>query len=191
MPSISNRNPRLPTLVANFGHFVHVFETNPAFTRAGQLESHLATIRLRRQLGSVTAALADESFIRNLHRTLQAWGIGARASNLANETDFAAALRSKTSELAALEALHIDDTSLNPNATAQQLWRVISSLGIVSNNSTVVDGSKALHHILPELVPRPKRVSHSQSGADCASITDLLSCGDGLHDHILQRGCSG
>ncbi len=152
MPSISNRSPRLPTLIANFAHFLNVFEKDPAFTRAGQLEFHLETIGLRRQLGSVTNALADDAFLHALYRTLQAWGIGARASNLVTEADFLTALRSRASELAAFDGMQIDDRQLHVNAVTQQLWRTISTLGIVSNNSSVVAGTKALHHILPELV---------------------------------------
>jgi hypothetical protein len=34
----------------------------------------------------------------------------------------------------------------------ESIWQVISSLAIVSNDTPLVSGTKALHHILPELV---------------------------------------
>lgn len=32
-------------------------------------------------------------------------------------------------------------------------WQVIENLGIVRNRSLIVSGTKALHHVLPGLVP--------------------------------------
>lgn len=152
MPSIPSRRSRVPLLIATFAHFVRVFEQRPPFTRYGQLEFHLETIAARRKLGSVANALADDTFLRSLYKTLQAWGIGARASNLVAEVEFVTALRSKASALAAFDGMRIDDRTLHVSALSEQLWRTIAALGIVVNNSKIVPGTKTLHHILPDLV---------------------------------------
>lgn len=47
--------------------------------------------------------------------------------------------------------MHVDP-QLNVNETGQQLWRLIDSLDIVANNTRIVAGSKALHHLLSELM---------------------------------------
>jgi hypothetical protein len=152
MPSIPNRRSRVPLLIANFPRFLRVFEQCPPFTRAGQLEFHVETIAARRALGSVTNALADNAFLCSLYRTLQAWGIGVRASSLVSESDFIGALRARASELAAFDGMCIDDPGLRVNAVSDRLWRTIETLGIVLNESKIVPGTKTLHHILPDLV---------------------------------------
>lgn len=63
------------------------------FDRSGQYELHRRTIDERRRLGSVAAALEDRGFARTLRRTLEAWGIGKRASLLAPLPEFVAELR--------------------------------------------------------------------------------------------------
>jgi hypothetical protein len=107
---------------------------------------------MRRALGSADAALADDSFIRSLYLTLQAWGIGARASEMLSEVDFARVLRDKAAEIAQFEGMRIDDPTLNVSAVSDALWYTIKTLGIVANEANIVPGTKTLHHILPELV---------------------------------------
>ncbi len=107
---------------------------------------------MRRALGSAEAALADDNFIHSLYLTLKAWGIGARASEMLPEVDFARALRDKTSEIAQFEGMRIDDPTLNVSAVLGTLWHTIKTLGIVANEANIVPGTKTLHHILPDLV---------------------------------------
>lgn len=152
MAPLPTRTSRVPALIAGFKRYLGAYTRKPAFTRTGQLEYHLETIGLRRQLGSAAAAVLDEDFVRSLYRTLQAWGIGARASNLVSENEFAARLQARKEDFAALEASTIDDPKVNPSRMGERLWRIIESLEIVHNNAKIVPGSKALHHILPELV---------------------------------------
>src|SRR5262249_39806000 len=97
-------------------------------------------------------ALADDAFLQSLYRTLQAWGIGVRASTLVIQRDFVAALRAKASELASFDGMCIDDPGLHVNTVSSRLWRTIETLGIVANDSKIVPGTKTLHHILPDLV---------------------------------------
>jgi hypothetical protein len=144
--------PRVRDLIARFPHFLNVFNSEPAFVREGQLEYHLATIRLRRTFGSVTASLANDDFLKSLYSTLQAWGIGVRASNLLPFDDFRASLQSKTNALAALESLAINQENLDINSTATAVWEAIHTLNIVRNKTSIVPGTKALHHVLPDLV---------------------------------------
>jgi hypothetical protein len=76
---------------------------------------------------------------------------------LADPGEFRRQLRNRAKEIAALEGIVIDaaDTSIG-----DRLWRIIRSLDIVLGRRTlrptqskIVGGSKALHHILPELMP--------------------------------------
>lgn len=140
---------RTGMLCGAFGHYVRVYDERVPFT-GEQLAAHRECIGLRREAGSVRAAVGDERFVRALQRTLRAWGIGVRASRLVPADDFAAALLVALPQLEDLESLAIDGEL--PTDTAGRLWSLISSLGIVENSAKIVAGTKALHHLLPDLV---------------------------------------
>jgi hypothetical protein len=139
-------------LVGGFSTFLATYDRDCPFKRHGQLQYHVETIRSRRRLGSVKAALADEDFQRSLYRTLQAWGIGSRASNLRPFPEFVAALQSNAKTIEDLDGIAIDHPDLDANAVGATLARLAQSLEIVDNKARIVPGSKALHHLLPELV---------------------------------------
>jgi hypothetical protein len=139
-------------LVADFEKWLDAFNAHCPFKKHGQLEYHVETIRLRRSLGSAKAALEDVAFLQSLHRTLQAWGIGARASRLRPLGQFIASLQAKAQAIDELDKLTIDQPRLAETDAAGKLASLIETLDIVDNDARVVAGTKALHHILPELV---------------------------------------
>lgn len=139
-------------LVGGFTTFLGMYDRYCPFTRHGQLQYHVETIRSRRRLGSAKAALDDEAFQRALYRTLQVWGIGSRASTLRPFPEFVAALHAKGKTIEDLDGIAIDHPSLDLHAVGTTLARLAQSLEIVSNKARIVPGSKALHHLLPELV---------------------------------------
>jgi hypothetical protein len=152
MPRLLNLNLILTQLIAAFPHFVQAFTENPPFTRFGQLEFHVETIGLRRTFGSSVTAVANDDFLESLYRTLKAWGIGGRASKLVPFPQFVEALQARGADIAAFDGMTIDDPQLNQGIISRRLWRTIEQLGIVENESKIVPGTKALHHILPDLV---------------------------------------
>jgi hypothetical protein len=141
---------RVARLADDFGHYVQVYDRQVSFT-SEQLAAHRACIALRRQAGSVRAAVMDENFVHALLRTLRAWRIGVRASRLVPAQEFTAALEAALPSLEGLEHLAIEDELLPADITGR-LWSLISSLGIVENNAKIVACTKALHHLLPDLV---------------------------------------
>jgi hypothetical protein len=52
-----------------------------------------------------------------------------------------------------MEKAGIDDLALDILAVCEHLWQVIGNLGIVRNRALIVSGTKALHHVPPDLVP--------------------------------------
>ena len=104
MSRIQRPSESITLLVGDFDRFLALYDRHPPFSRYGQLEFHLDTIRKRRELGSVKAAISDSGFLNNLfYRTLPAWGIGTRGSRLRPYEIFAESLRNHTSALVALE----------------------------------------------------------------------------------------
>jgi hypothetical protein len=143
----------VPLLIAEFPRWLDYFAQHGPFTKSEQLASHLKTIQLRRGHTSLTTAANDPDFVKALHDTLKAWGLGVRRSNLLNLTEFGPALALAATKLGPLEQLRIDAVDLDVEATIEALWKAIESLGIVRNDALLVSGTKTLHHLLPELVP--------------------------------------
>jgi hypothetical protein len=141
---------RVEKLTRGFPRYLQVYDNQVSFTST-QLAAHRACLSLRQEAGSVAAAACDERFARALRQTLLAWKVGVRAGRLVQEEDFGAALQAALPKLQALEGLAIDDAGL-PAGTGERLWALIESLGIVENKAKIVAGTKALHHLLPDLV---------------------------------------
>lgn len=141
---------RVAQLMRGFGHYVSVYDDQVSFT-SRQLAAHRACLALREEAGSVAAAVHDDRFVYALRGTLLAWKVGVRAGKLVPESEFAAALRTALPRLQALEDLKIDAIDLAADV-AEQLWRLVESLGVVENKAKIVAGTKTLHHLLPDLV---------------------------------------
>jgi hypothetical protein len=142
---------RVRALVEQFAFYVEKFDRKPAFTD-DQLNTHLATLRRRRELANSRVAVADNEFLDNLYNTLRLWKIGRRKSKLVPFAEFTHLLHCRGESIAKLDRLALDE-KLDIDATIPNIWNLIETLGIVDNQNTVVAGTKCLHHILPELVP--------------------------------------
>ena len=140
-------------LAANFDAYVAHFQSHVPFTKPRELSLHRLTIDRRRELGTVEHALEDEGFLDSLFATLILRGIGPRGTKLVPRAQFAVTLQSHNSEISELERFSIEDSSLDVSAVAERLSALGKNLGIVENAATVEPGSKALHYLLPDLVP--------------------------------------
>jgi hypothetical protein len=137
-------------LIAGFDDYVDRYDREVPFQRSGQYRLHRHTIERRRLHRSVVDAIADDEFTRLLHESLQAWGIGKRASVLVPSAQFRQVLAA-----AAADLRRLDDVVLDQSATGvvDDLWALVDGLAVVDNVSRIVPGTKTLHHLLPDLVP--------------------------------------
>lgn len=141
---------RAALLTRGFSEHLAAFDKRPPFNKP-QLKAHRATIAMRLQAGSVARTLRNDRFFPQLYETLKLLKVGVRQSRLVPPDAFLRAIRSHEKEIEALEGTSIDDLK-DPETTSDRLWQLIDSLGIVENDATVVAGTKALHHLLPDLV---------------------------------------
>lgn len=138
--------------INNFESFLRSFDENCPFSKFGQLEYHQRTIKIRRELGSVKNAINDDKFLGYLYDTLRAWGLGKQGSKLRGFSDFVKSIREKSLELEKFDGLQIDDPNLPVSKISNELATLVDSLNIVDNRSKLVSSTKALHHLLPDLV---------------------------------------
>lgn len=151
--SASEAEKRAERLARGFDTFVEHYDRTVPFRRAGQYEHHRETIDLRRTYRLPSEALTDNRFVSSLYSTLRAWGIGKRASHLVPTEQFADALMRCTPQLDALAELSLETPSIDLHATASAVDDLVASIGVVTNRALVVASTKALHHLLPDLVP--------------------------------------
>jgi hypothetical protein len=144
---------RISEVIGEFPDLLDYYDHALPFDKSGQYAHHRRTIEQRFEAGSVRAALANEGFLRSLYATLQAWGIGSRASKLIPFPEFGAELRRWTGALEEIDGLCIDAPALDVEATGRTLWLLVDGMEIVKNQARIVALSKTLHHLLPDLLP--------------------------------------
>jgi hypothetical protein len=138
-------------LIHNLAQFVQPYDSGPSlyFHRAalGRLLTHSAP----------SEALGDDHFLEYLYAVLTSWGMhrsGERGPKLADFAKFKRSLKSQAEQLDKLKRLSLGDIKADElSRVIEKVWGVISNLRIGRSTSTVVVGSKALSHVLPELVP--------------------------------------
>ena len=142
---------RMDGLKSSFTYYLESYDSNVPFRRENQLLSHLRVIRQRRRFSSVVDAVRNNEFLSNLHAVLRAWGIGSRGSHLAEPVRLLAVFEPFLRELEELDHLLISDVA-DPTGVINRLWRLVSTIPLVENKSRIVPVTKALHHLLPDLV---------------------------------------
>jgi hypothetical protein len=75
-----------------------------------------------------------------------------RGAKLVALPAFAEALQRCSGQIAALEHERLEDQTLDPDAIAGMLWVIIERLRLTETHARLVTGTKALHHLLPNLV---------------------------------------
>lgn len=162
--SLINRSPekvrimkeRVDDLNDNFIHYLDVFDDENVFS-GPSLYFHYKTLDRAKLLGSVAKCLQDELYFDYLYATLASWGLhrmGKTGAKL-NEIDvIKRTLKSASDTLLKLEKFNLIDLTegdlLEVNA---RLKHLIEKITISASSTQLVSGSKALHHILPDLIP--------------------------------------
>ncbi len=142
---------RTRNLIARFPDYVHAFGATPAFNDE-QLRAHVETLALRAQLGSAHAAASSAGFAKALRRTLELWRMNTRAAKLVSPAAFEDSLHRCAADVARFEHEHLEGDAMDVAATAERLWTVIDRMRITETGVRLVASTKALHHLLPNLV---------------------------------------
>jgi hypothetical protein len=92
-----------------------------------------------------------------VYAVLPAWGLhrmGKQAAKVCDFEPFAAAMRDCEESFDELWHLRITTVAAEEaSEVARKLWEIITRLKVSTSQTRVVAGSKALHHVLPDLVP--------------------------------------
>jgi hypothetical protein len=143
-------------LVSDLATYVRRFESRNRFGGPSRY-FHDRAIERRRQHDSVDTLLQDERFLEYVYAVLPAWGMhrmGEQAAKVGEFEDMVGSLRSALPLLRRLWPVEITRLQADRvSTTAHDVWAVIGSLRVSTSETRIVAGSKALHHVLPDLVP--------------------------------------
>jgi len=148
---------RVGELSTGFAGYVSAFESESLFT-GPSLYFHHKTLAIRRELAcSVEACLKSDSNFESLYATLASWGLhrmGPGKTKLVEFSEMVCSFRLQAENLKDLARINIHE--LSPEGlrhTTGLIWKLIWDLRVGVGSTKIVSGSKALHHLLPELVP--------------------------------------
>ena len=140
-------------LCKNFDAYLVEFNGAPPFTDV-QVSYHIVTLDLRDKLGGAANSIDSDAYLHSLYSTLDAWGMNWGDDNTGpkmQEYDkFAASVRKYKGGIAPLERVGLAQIDAD---IAGKLWRIIGGMQLSQRQSQMVTGAKALHHLLPQLLP--------------------------------------
>jgi hypothetical protein len=102
-------------------------------------------------------AVQSTAFLEGVYATLTAWGMlrmGPRGAKMGAFAEMEASFWEQMDQIAKVADLSIWDVERQdvPDLS-KTLWEIIAHLRVGVGKTKIVAGSKALHHLLPDLVP--------------------------------------
>jgi hypothetical protein len=147
---------RVKKLIERFDMYVKIFDQKKPFT-GPSVYFHKKTLEVRQQHNTLNDALQDDLFFDYLYATLTAWGLhrmGSKTTRLAEIEDIKASFEKQKEQIQYLQSFEIDNIPASEvNFVTTKLWDVLNNLQIGVGETKIVAGSKALHHLLPNLMP--------------------------------------
>lgn len=145
---------RAQDLAANFVRYLDEFEKRHLF-RGPSAHFHVRAIEHRRTHDTLRSAIADTDLLELVYAMLASWGMhrmGPTGAKLVDFGPFCDGIRRQADRLESLESLVISDLD-DPVSVANTIWEAVNDAHLSDTATQVVAGTKALHHLLPDLIP--------------------------------------
>ncbi len=143
-------------LITTFTECVNRFEQSNAFP-GPSLYFHERAIERRRAHADAASLLADIQFLETVYAVLPAWGMHRMGKQKAKVVEFDLMVDSFRAMAEPIQALWQRSITAIPDDdvadVSEQVWYIIAGLKVSQSETRIVAGSKALHHVLPDLVP--------------------------------------
>jgi hypothetical protein len=147
---------RVSDLSANIGPYLKTYQTAEPFGGPSWY-FHRRALDRRFQHGRASTLFEDDLFFDYLYATLTAWGLHRMGPGNTKLRDLQVLRGSLREQAASIQRLW--DTRMtrveesDRHNVAIQVWDVLAALRVSIADARIVAGSKALHHVLPNLVP--------------------------------------
>ena len=147
---------RVDALSSDLERYLGYFEDLDLFT-GPSVHFHKRTLEVLDQYRSPAHAARDERFAEYLYATLTAWGLhrmGNTATKLLSFTKFAGSLREAAPAVRELQDYRLLDLAPDQvGRVTEKVWQALERLRLSASKTKIITNSKALHHLLPALVP--------------------------------------
>ena len=154
--TIERMEKRVKTIIKQFDKFVGIFDQTNRFT-GPSVYFHIKTLEIQQRNNTPCDVLQDDLFFDYLYATLTAWGLhrmGPGATKLTEIEELKASFLRQKEQIHALQSFEIDKILDNEvNSVTSKLWDVLDNLRVGVGETKIVAGSKAIHHLLPNLMP--------------------------------------
>ena len=151
--TIKRVNTHVNDLCRNFSDYLGIFENENHFnegTYRGSLRAYTKHIELIGSQDTTRDIIASDECLRSAYSMLKKFGMGTRGSELVSQNEFINRIRKNTESIASFDNMSIQD--VEPQDISN-LWKIIRIIGIAKNKSQIVAASKALHFLMPRLMP--------------------------------------
>jgi len=154
--TLQRMGARVNELIEGFSEYCDTFDQANLFSGPSNY-FHFKTLKLLREHQSVTQAIQDSNYLDSLYAMLASWGMhrmGPTGAKLAEMEELKKSLSRHARSIQELEYLIITEIEKEQvEHVVHLLWNIISNLKIGLARTKIVAGSKALHHLLPDLIP--------------------------------------
>lgn len=154
--TLDRMDRRTDSLIAEFPTCLKSFAEANLFT-GPSLHFHLRTLAILQECGEAVAAIERDDYLESLYATLASWGMhrmGPSGAKLVDLATMKQCFLSQRDSIRLLQDRHILRVrQAEVPVVAANIWKVIEGLSVGVGKTRIVAGSKALHHVLPELVP--------------------------------------
>ncbi len=154
--TIRRMEERVNRLIEQFDKCVEIFGRRNLFT-GPSVYFHNKTLEIRKRYITPCDVLQDDLFFDYLYATLTAWGLhrmGPGATKLTEIEELKASFRKQKEQIRTLQSFEIDNIPDNKgDYVTSILWDILYKLQVGVGETKIVAGSKALHHLLPNLMP--------------------------------------
>ena len=155
-PTILRLRQRVKTLHGDFRQSLTTFAQADLFS-GPSVYFHTRTIESLRKHRSAADALRDDSYLELLYATLTAWGLhrmGPGNAKLLELEDIRRNLLECADLVRELESYRISDFgTLTVDEVTHMVTNLVASVRVSRARTFLVSSTKALHHLLPSLVP--------------------------------------
>jgi hypothetical protein len=156
-PKVLERmNERVTQLSHNFAEYLEFFSGSNNFV-GPSIYFHNKTLAIRKKYATAKATISSDEFFDYLYATLTSWGMhrmGTGNTKLRDIQELKQRFRLQADSIQRFDGLIITEMSKGDvPRIAKELWDVLSQLTVSVAEAQIVANSKALHHLLPSLVP--------------------------------------
>ena len=151
---------RIEDLCDHFASYVTLTNNTYRFDSPAR-HFHIRAIGRLASAKSVDEVLNDELFYDYLYATLVSWGMTGRGAKLVGFTEFSDSIKNSRHDIVELSGYSLGqlaemgdaDSKVYFNELVRLICQIFPKVSISATESKLVANSKALHHILPNLIP--------------------------------------